>query len=745
MSLVRDLTLPEDIRGSNTNSNSNTKNRLTTSSQCSHAAAISSNAYGFSPSPDCCVSNHDDKNSISISVNSWAQWNTALESNIASIKSTENGSIIAASTTNGSVSLLRGSDGGILLNKSISSETNSNSDCNSNDCDSFSHRIGFVQNTRRYDSNDMLIIYNLDRSTKDANVNANANANVRTSSRSMDMIVVSNIDGTGLNSNDATVVKACSKFSIDGITLAQRGSDADIDTDADVDTFQVLHACMISDRMIRFILGHANGTVSVHDYNTVEKKLNLMNKCFIEGVVNVEKGIHIDASNTNNTFVIVAIKKDSNVVLCWYDLHSLECVGECAIPLDVTCTSHVEVTALCSLKPCLENTVAVAVSMEHSNANVKIVILQGVLNNSNRSSMGMDTFDAPRVERRVSKVHQVYSINLEPGSSIDSLVDCSSTHNASGEYILRYSTRSSYSMISFKEFRSGKSIVIAQVRLLLAQNRIEDAEEAISNAAKESLSTQHGSIHSSEVVMARFLVLLNNPKMLTGESKDQVKECLRRLSFGAVSEGPHGVRSLVLASRALYQWKSGDDTSPLATAPAIRDYRLALSVMAMSISNALKGVSSKYVDILNEEMSMLEAKASVLKTIESILDGPSGKPKVQLYPPLINVNGHDELYQLLIERGAFRVAENVRKSETGMKTITAKVLAESVQRISVEIDPKRYCPWLKNVVFPGLAMERQLLDLVLSWGCETADAFDVDGSFGIGASIFLLEVRSIFQ
>jgi len=726
MSLVRDLTLPEaDISGRNSNS------RLTTSSQCSHAVAISSNAYGFSSSD--CVSNHD-KNSIS--VNSWARWSTALEFNIASIKSTENGSIIAASTTNGSVSLLRGSDGGILLNKSISSHSqkNSNSDCNGNDCNFFSHfhRIGFVQNTHQYGSHEMLIIYNLNHS-KDANEN------------NMDMILVSNIDGIGLNSNDVAVVKASSKFSIDGITLARRGSDHD--TDRDRDTFQVLHACMISDRLIRFILSHANGTVSVHEYDTVEKKLNLVNESLVEGVVDVEKGIHIDASNTHNTFAIVAIKKDSNVVLCWYDLHSLKCVGEYAISNDVTCNYNVEVTALCALKPCLENAVAVAVSMElnPNGGNAKVVILQGVLNNSNQSSMGMDTFGAPHVERTVHKVHQVYSINLETESRIDGLVDCSSTHNAPGEYVLRYSTRSSDSIISFKEFRSGKSIVIAQARLLLAQNRIEDAEEAISNAAKESLSTPHGSIHSSEVVMARFLVLLNNPKMLTGESKDQVKECLRRLSFGAVSEGPYGVRSLVLASRALYQWKNGEDTSTLASAPAIRDYRLALSVMAMSISNALKGVSSKYVDILKEEMSMLETKASVLKTIESILGGPSGKPKVQLYPPLINVNRHDELYQLLIERGAFRVAENVRKTETGMKTITAKVLAESVQRISVKIDPKRYCPWLKNVVFPGLAMERQLLDSVLSWGCETADAFDADGSFGIDASIFMLEVRSIFQ
>ena len=682
---------------------------MSSSAQCSRALAISNNAYGITLSNS---NNNDAVSNSEIEFSSWVQWSTALGSNIASIKSTENGNIIAASTMNGSVSLLRGCDGGVLLNKSISSQASS--DGSGDAIAAFSHSIDFVQNTLQHDSNEMLMIYNLQ-----------SESDVGNSNRNMDMILVSNIDGNGLNSNDAAVVKASSKFSIDGIKFTL--------DDSDSLNAVVVRACLMREHVVRFIIGHVNGTISVHDYNTFEKKIFLVNKCVVQGIVDVEKGLHIDVSNLDDPFILVSVRKDSHVALCWYSLHSLLCVREYLIPKDAN------ITAFCPLKPCFGNSVAAAFSMEMNSDSIgKVVILQGVLNHAHYDESSMDTDDVSKVKSTDNKIHQVYSIDLGPGSRIKSLVD--GLRNDFDEYRVQYCVHSSDSTMSFKEFCSGKSSIIAKVRLLLAQNRFEDAEECMSAASKESLSTPYGSIHSSEVVLARFLVLLRNPKMLSGESKDQVKECLRRLSFGAVSGGSCGVRSLVLASKNLSSWDTSSDT----TEPYIRDYRLALSVMAMSISNAIKGVSAKYVDRLKEEMCILETKASVLKTIEIIV-GPSGKPKVQLSPPLLHVKNHNELYQLLIERGAFRAAEIIRKSEIGINTITPKVLVDSVQGISIYIDPKKYCAWLKNAVFPSLTIQHRLLESVLAWGCKTADAFDENGSFGIDASILLLEVSFILH
>lgn len=692
MNLIRELALPEDVRGSNS---------ISTSSQCSRAIAISNSVYGITPSK---AGSTNDVESIS-----WFQWRTELESNITSIKSTEDGSIVAASTTNGSVSLVRGSDGGILLNKSISSP--GNSDDSDDDNAMFSHSIDFVQNTLQHDSNEMLMIYNLQ------------SENIENSNRNMDMILVSNIDGKGLNSSDPAIVKASSKFAIDGITFSQGVSSLNA---------VVVRACLMREHILRFVIGHDNGSVSVHDYNTFEKKMVLVNKCIVEGIVDVEKGLHIDGNNPDDPFILVSVRREAHEVLCWYDLLSLKCVREYRIPRGGS------VTALCPLKSCFENTVAAAIGMKLSSDSIgKVVILQGVLNQAHGES-SMDTGGASQAKSIVTNIHQVYSIDLKIGLKISSLVDGSISDI--DEYRVRYCVHSSASSVSFKEFCSGQDCVVAKVRLLLAQNHVEGAEEVMAAASKESISTPYGSIHSSEVVLARFLELMRNPNMLSGESKDQVKECLRKLSFGAVSGGSCGVQSLVLASKALYGWDTSSDVSE----PYIRDYRLALSVMAMSIANAVKGVSYKYVDTLKEEINTLETKVSVLKTIETILGGPSGKPKVQLHPPLLNVKNHDELYQLLIERGAFRVAEIIRKSETGMKMITPKVLVDSLQRISVDIDPKRYCAWLKDTIFPSLTIRHYLLEPVLAWACKIADAFDENGSFGIDASILLLEVSFIF-
>jgi hypothetical protein len=185
--------------------------------------------------------------------------------------------------------------------------------------------------------------------------------------------------------------------------------------------------------------------------------------------------------------------------------------------------------------------------------------------------------------------------------------------------------------------------------------------------------------------------------------------------------------------------------------PHLRDYRLALFAMKSCISNASLVVSSKHKDVLRQEMQILESKALVLKTIETVFD--SKKSKVRLSAPLLQVNNHIELYNLLISKGAFKVAESVRQAEVlaqntmnsadqtivRPKTITPEVVAASVTKISPLVDPNAYCAWLQNVVFPGLTINHHILQTLFIWSCEVADSFDQDGSYGINSSISLLE------
>ena len=572
----------------------------------------------------------------------------------------------------------------------------------------FSHSIAFVQNNAQYNSNDILVIYQLTRG-KDGPA-------------AMDMILVSNIDGQGINSDS-------SGMEVNGVKLQLSGTS----------TVSLVNSCFISENVIRSVVSDQNGVLSIHDYNVSSKKASsVMNTlelkapdgnedCHLPWEFESQAGIHLDLYNPNTSiqFIVVAGKQEGRTKICWFDLNTLEYLCEHQFNDMDGC----EVLSVSPLMPCFENTVSVAVALRPvlSVGGSSVILLQGVLGAKSRVDDDIMN-DGDHCNARIDNTHELYTIQVG-GPQLQSIdfVDCLSTDDA--EFGLRYKVASD-SSIEYKEFHSGTKNTIARIRLLLARNEVDKADELLSKSTKDELSTPFGSVHSSEVVLMRFKSMLSNKKILTGESKDRVKECLHRLSFGAVSGGSSGVKSLVEASQALHCWSSE-------AGPYIRDYRMALSAMAMSIANALQGVSSKHVDVLKNERRILESKAGVFKTIETVL--VSSKPKVKLSSPLLRVNNHIELYHLLISLGAFKVAESVRQSETGTKTITREVVASSVTKISPQIDPNAYCAWLQNVVFPGLTINHQILETMFAWGCEIADSFDQDGSYGIDASISLLE------
>ena len=144
------------------------------------------------------------------------------------------------------------------------------------------------------------------------------------------------------------------------------------------------------------------------------------------------------------------------------------------------------------------------------------------------------------------------------------------------------------------------------------------------------------------------------------------------------------MKSFVEASRVLHCCSSG-------AVPYIRDYCIALSAMARLIANALQRVF----------------KACLLQ-----------------------VNSHTELYHFLISLGAFKVAESVRQSETGTKTITREVVASCMTKISPQM-----CVASKRCVSRHNDLYHQILGTMFAWGCEIAESFDQDGSYGIDASI----------
>ncbi len=524
----------------------------------------------------------------------------------------------------------------------------------------------------------------------------------------MDMILVSNIEGEGGDGME-----------VDGVKLQLDGSS----------TISNLDACYLEKDVIRFVVSDQNGILSVHDYTPTSKDVQRLgkdmsltpdnkdgNKSSSQWKFEQRAGIRLDlyqADECGLQLILVAGKRGDLGSLCWFDLESLQHLCEYEFKGDeIMNLQEFEILNVAPLVPCiLKETVMVAVTLPN-----RVVLLQGVLN------IVLDDI-------ALRSVHQLYTIEVGGDSQMHliDITECASF--AQGGFGLRYRIISESSISEYKEFHSVSNDTIARVRMLLACNDIEKADQIISDASKNELESPFGSVHSSEVVLQRFKRMIYNKKILTGERKDEVKECLQRLSFGAVSGGASGVKSLVEASRALHSWSSE-------VGPYIRDYRVALSVMARAVGNVLQGVSSKYTELLKNEKRILETKAGVFKTIETVLN--SGEPK-SLSSPLLQVKNHIELYQLLISMGAFKGAESVRQAEVGTKTITPEVVASSVTKISPKVDPNAYCAWLQNVVFPGITINHYILDTIFAWACEMADSFDLDASYGIDASISLLE------
>jgi hypothetical protein len=753
--MIKDISLPSRVEGCLHNIETFSKRRLQL--QCAHAVALSSTIYGT----------HDRNDHES---DSDTRWSTELDSEVSSITSTHDGSVIAVATVNGSICLLRGNDGRILLSKSISATSTSSSsttDGQSHDGTNVPPKITFVQNAR--DDQDILVIYNLDN-------RRGQNEEV------MNVILLTDIHGSELNSNDLSITKqSLSKLSLHGIIL-RHGQHPQSNC------FEMMKALFLSSKgdVIRFVVCNQqnNCQVSVYDYTVEQKKIHTVKEGLLLNDIGQIQDLRFDvilggmtstekqqkSMDVVECFILVIYRRCGQLFLEWYDVDSLQRVGEYYLTKEMDETMCYTVEAFCALVPWKEHIVAVAVAMSSKSMyttddrpleyvdddscvahSSQIVVLQGIVSSSVTEMSwhkGVTNQEEKSCEQEIiTGVHEVYSIYVETGCNIIDLVNCSIAE--CGECAFRYcavlaGVDGNVMDIKFQEFHSGIKNVISNAKLLLANHLFDEAQELVSSSSTEELSTPYGTIHVSDIVLARFKYMIGKPQILTGERKDQVKECLRRLSFGAVSGGSRGVQCLILASKAIYHLEpKDDDISCSLSGPYIRDYRLTLLAMAMSISNALKGVSNKFVNRLKNEIKMLEEKATVLKTIELTLGVSSGKNKLELTPPLLQVKNHKELYHLLIEKGAFLVAEDVRKSEMGMKFISPIDMAESVSKIPSKIDPRKYCSWIKDIVIPRLNIHQTIVVSIAKWACKTADEFDQEFSFGIDSSILLLEVRSV--
>ena len=124
-----------------------------------------------------------------------------------------------------------------------------------------------------------------------------------------------------------------------------------------------------------------------------------------------------------------------------------------------------------------------------------------------------------------------------------------------------------------------------------------------------------------------------------------------------------------------------------------------------------------------------------MKYLESMISGD-----VPLNSEFSLVRSVQDLFTGLVKHNYFLAAEQMQKSHLKSK-LSTEVMVSATLNIPATVNPRYYANLFKEIIFPSLTINHELLPPLLEWSCKTADKFDDDGNKnGLDDAIFLLEV-----
>lgn len=700
MASLRDLPLPPEdanhcLNWDETIGGNSSRPSWEHPSLCSHAMAHGSFVYGIDSSSS------DD----------WITWKTSFAPHqVCRVASNQDGSILVASTNGGTVSLLRARDGKILATRRVCTSEGTSRPA----------EVSFVKNAHRHQSKDVLIIL-----VPTADQLANENA------ADVNVILVSNIDGERLNQDEVeSVAEAAKSMSIDALKL-----------NAPCKDFEALEGCYLNASTVRFAAGDADGNVSIHDYNVENKQAVLVSKEIQARDVDSQEqtlltslGMRLQHSGNDSMFLVLCGHSNHETRLYWYDLVHLNMACDCILPLPTRKTTK---PWLLAIEPVFsfsnDSALAVAVAMKESAAASDGFVQ--VLQVHAEETMGLTVLSSP---------HKVYQIPLknsqESNKTSLSGVDLDASPEA-GPYSFRFKANYGSDCSVCCEFvtrHSGvESGVMGIIRLLLQREMFDEADELLAaNDCKLLSSDPYAMFHSSEVALRRLQRLLLSENIGSEESMERARECLRRLTAGAVSSNETGQQYLLEAADSVMLWPTNAGNSRL---PTIDEYSMSLSAMAAAIQTALQPANPVFGTQLIDMKKELDDRLSAMKCIVDLLETDS--MSIVLGSPFLESRTPSDIFLVLVGEGFFSVAERFWRSKWG-QYLTAEISASAILSLSPVHDPRAYAAVLKDVLLPKLAISHEAIPLIRSWACRSANAYDDDDNeLGLEASIFLLQVR----
>lgn len=587
--------------------------------------------------------------------------------------------------------------------------------------------ITFVRNSSIYDVKDVLIVPYLIR-----------DMDCQEQKTSVDLLVVSGVDSLAFNSDSDDIKK----------NALMQMSTSTVRIEVCKKTVEVVwvDACFISENMIRFIIADNHGKISLHDYDTMAKKdVILVNDCQVLSIDDKSVGDYVVSNDTwffdttmnceidnrnGDAFMIVIAKSIYGTFrVCWFNIVTLQklCMDEV-----INIERNNTISRILCLKAINspQNSIAVALGIETSEtvSSFEVVIVQCALLS--------EVYEQEDTKKSIANPQIIFRIPIINGEQME----LSKPNKVTGalyaeERLYSFTYRlDNGKFVKIMNFEAGDNDEIGKINVLLSSGMIDEASRVIKELPSSQLLGDFGSIHISEITLWKFKHLLSNATLLSKDIKDQLKDIFRSLAGNAVSGGELGKLSLIRASQALRNWPiSGQHLG----GPQIRDFRMVMSAMQMNIANAMKLFDR--CKFLKSEAGKLEAKIDCLKCIEELID--VGKEGILLGQALGRIDNVANLYSLLIRIGVFNTAELVRKYDAN-KNVGQKQIGAAVLHIPYSIHPHNYSNWLQEVAIPSLVFNNESIEKFQTWCCKAANFFDLEESFGIDASILLLEVTS---
>ena len=627
----------------------------------------------------------------------WISWSAPFSPNrVCRVVSNRDGSVVAVATDGGSVAILRGTDGKLIASRRVAPEGVR-----------IPAELSFVGG-------------NLE--TPDALVIEPPEDNYH--------ILVSNIDGVGLNStNPGLVSEAARNMSISQLRLHE------------ADNCRFLVGSFRGSEQIRFAMVDGDGKLAIEDYSMSNKSSTLVEKRIevcssinrrenASREVDYNAGLRVQATGANRNYVVMSTFQGKDTNVCWFDMENLKVA--CEYGLTQYRLKRLRVEALETVSSCdKEHAMAIAFATKpHVDSSaIKIDVVQVVVDSADGSS----TVGAP---------HLIFTIPL--AQSIRS-ISIASISSASGPYSFLCKSWDEQNRCEYRAFvtrsQREEGRTIGTVRLLVQHKLFDKALKIVKEIGEDSLvQDPFSQFHPSEIHQRKLLHLLTHCDVGDEKVVAQSKDCLHQLASGAMSGNKFGQISLLSAAESLLQWPS-DALLNANFPPKLSEMILALSGFIATITAVVDSSNVSECSQFIDKKTALQEKLAALKYLDSVLESSK---QIRMTPPLGDFRSPNELFGFLVEKGYFLAAEQMWRSELRPK-LTTEAMVSSILAVKPDVDPKKYSSLLKEVVFPSLTINHELLAPLLAWSCQTADAFDeIKGNGnGLDDSISLLSVSRL--